>query len=314
MPRNSEKGLAIEVLLCEEEIARQFASALEQRHLDEQFFYWLPLSVQAWVELCRGSEYRNANRALKVVEKAAPALAELWPDRDALVSIGCGEGSKDHPLLATFAARGRRLKYLAADFSQGLLELALAANRDLAGEVRGVKLDVFRDDHLSALEAGGRGAIFSVLGNTLGAFDAAQFPARLRRLLRPEDRVLFDGELFAGDETLRGYDNPVNRRFAFAPLAGIGISTDDGELRFELRPGTDGLHEVTKYFVAARDLQVRAGGRHIPIAAGEKLRMSSSIKYDRRTFEELIARGGFRIERLDTSDDGLFLLAAAAPE
>ncbi len=313
MPSEPEEAFAVDVLLREEEIGRQFASALEQRRLDEQFFYWLPLSVAAWVQLCRGSEYRNANRALKLVEKTAPALAELWPQVDALVALGCGEGSKDRPLLSAFDARGQRLAYIAADFSQGLLELALSANHDVAREVRGVKLDIFRDQHLRKLAPGGRGSIFAVLGNTLGAFDATQFPARLRGLLRTEDRVLFDGEIFAGEETLRGYDNPVNRRFAFAPLAGVGVGDSDGELRFELRPGSNGLHEVTKYFLAARDLEVHAGGRSISIAAGEKLRMSSSIKYDRRTFEDLIARGGFRIERLETSDDGRFLLAAAAP-
>ncbi len=313
MPQVPDTGLPIEVLLREEEIARQFALALERRHLDEQFFYWLPLSVQAWVELCRGTEYRNANRALRLVQKAAPGLAELWSHCDTLVSIGCGEGSKDTPLLAAYGVRGRKLAYIAADFSQGLLELALASNREFASSVLGVKLDVFRDDQLRALLPVGSGAIYAVLGNTLGAFDAAQFPARLRRLLRPDDRVLFDGELFAGEETLRGYDNPVNRRFAFAPLAGIGLSNADGELLFELRPGSNGLHEVTKYFVAGRDLQVHAGGRSIAIAAGEKLRMSSSIKYERRTFEELIARGGFRLERLETSADGRFLLAAASP-
>ena len=203
---------------------------------------------------------------------------------------------------------------MAADFSQGLLELALAANRDASAEARGVKLDVFRDDHLRALAPGGRGSIYAVLGNTLGAFDPGKFPSRLRRLLRPQDRVLFDGELFAGEETLRGYDNPVNRRFAFAPLAGVGISEADGELRFELQPGANGLHQVTKYFVAARHLEVHVGGRRISIAAGEMLRMSSSIKYDRRTFEELIERGGFRVERVETSDDGRFLLAATAPD
>lgn len=314
MSSDPQGGLAVEILLREEEIARQFAAALEQRHLDEQFFYWLPLSVQAWVNLCSGSEYRNANRALMLMEKTAGGLAELWPHCDTLVSIGCGEGSKDAPLLAAFAAHNRKLDYVAADFSQGLLELALASNRGVAGRVRGVKLDVFRDDHLRALAPRGGGSIYAVLGNTLGAFGATRFPARLRRLLRTQDRVLFDGEVFAGKETLRGYDNPVNRRFAFAPLAGIGLSESDGELRFELQPGTNGVHEVTKYFVAARDLQVLAGGRSILIPAGERLRMSSSIKYDRQTFEELIRRGGFRVERLKTSDDGHFLLAAAAPE
>lgn len=48
--------------------------------------------------------------------------------------------------------------------------------------------------------------------------------------------------------------------------------------------------------------------------AGEESRMSSFIKYTRRTFKDLIPRGGFRMEHLETSEDGRFLLAAAAPE
>jgi len=305
--------LPITVLLTEHEIARQFADAIAAGYLGEQFFYWLPLSVEAWVALCQSPEYRNADRSLGVLSRTTSHLLELWQGVDTICGLGCGDGSKDLVLLDAF----RHPLYIGADFSQGLLELALAAAAPAARAVRGFKLDIGSDDHLAAVAAAahdvGRSAIFTVLGNTLGAFDPDRFPARLRRVMRPEDRVLFDGEIFAGDETLRGYDHPTNRRFAFAPLASLGLTEADGELRFELRPGSAGLHEVVKYFVPARDIQLRVGGREVRLRSQEPLRMSSSIKYDEPAFFERIGRGGFRVEFSEKSDDGRFLLAGAAP-
>ncbi len=305
---------AVEILLQEQEIARDLAQAFGRRFLDERFFYWLPASVQAWVELCSAAEYRNANRALKLLQEAAPTLPQRWPGMKTLCGVGCGEGSKDRVILDAYGAAGTPLAYGAADFSQELSELALERATPAARVLRGVKLDVMRDQHLVALTAREGPGLFAVLGNTLGAFDPEAFPARLRGILKPWDRAMFDGELFAGDETLRGYDNPANRRFAFAPLAGLGLTEKDGDLRFELASGADGLHEVSKHFMARRDLELRIGGAAISIAAGEKLRMSSSIKYaDEPALRSRIEAGGFHVEQAWRSPDGRFVLAAAAP-
>jgi hypothetical protein len=310
---STPKPLPVSVLLTEQEIAAQFADSLARGYLGEQFFYWLPLSVEAWVALCRSPEYRNADRALTLLSRTAPRLAGLWREIDTLCGLGCGEGSKDRVLLDAL----QRPLYIGADFSQGLLELALACAAPAARAVQGFKLDVGSDQHLEALAAAvcqsGRSAVYTVLGNTLGAFDPDSFPARLRRLMRPGDRALFDGEIFAGDETLRGYDHPTNRRFAFAPLASLGLTGSDGELRFELRPGANGLHEVVKYFVPGRHLDLKVGSRELRLRPGEPLRMSSSLKYDEPAFFERVERGGFRVEFSDRSGDGRFLLVAAAP-
>ncbi len=307
---------SVQVLLREDEIAAGFEHSLARRFLDEKFFYWLPASVRAWVDLMSAPEYRNANRALRLLQAYGGELVKLWPEVDTLCGLGCGEGSKDKILLQAFAVAGRPLAYTAVDFSQALLELALAAADSSATELRGMKLDVMSDDHLRALAGQGRACVFATLGNTLGAFDPRQFPRRLRQIMRPADRALFDGEIFAGESTLTGYDNPTNRRFAFSPLAGIGLTEQDGELKFELRQrseGRAGLHEVAKYFVAGRDLDLRIGAFTTRLAKGEKLLMSSSLKYDEAVFFELIERGGFAVELRAKSEDGKFLLAAARP-
>ena len=63
-----------------------------------------------------------------------------------------------------------------------------------------------------------------MLGNTLGAFDPLSMPSQLAALMRPQDFLLLDGELFSQTETLTGYDNPINRQFAFGPLSSVGLS------------------------------------------------------------------------------------------
>ena len=305
--------LAIEVLLREDQIAHQLQQALARRFLDEKFFYWLPTSVQAWVELTLSAEYRNANRALQALRANAESVVRKWPEAQCLYSLGCGEGSKDRILLHAYAQAGKPLEYVAADFSQALLELALAGADSTARARRGVKLDVAEEAHLRALSHNGLAAIYAVLGNTLGAFGPMHFPARLREIMGPGDRALFDGEIFDQATTLAGYDNPSNRNFAFAPLDGMGLSEQDGELRFELRRGSGGVHEVAKFFVAARALAVRLGNASLRLAAGEKVLMSSSIKYDEEAFYRLLENGGFVMELAAKSEDGKFLLAGARP-
>jgi len=304
---------SVQVLLREDEIASGFAAAFAQRFLDEKFFYWLPASVSAWVELMRAPEYRNANRALQLLATSSPELVALWPQAETLCGLGCGEGSKDKLLLQAFQKAGRPLAYTAVDFSQSLLELALTATDGSAMSGRGVKLDITSDDHLQALARQGGSCIFATLGNTLGAFDPLRFPERLLRIMRPVDCALFDGEVFDRESTLAGYDNPTNRRFAFGPLASLGLTEQDGNLNFELRRGHQGIHEVAKYFVAGRDLELRIGPTVIYLEKGEKVLMSSSIKYDEPVFFALIEGGGFDVELRKKSEDGKFLLAAARP-
>jgi hypothetical protein len=109
----------------------------------------------------------------------------------------------------------------------------------------------------------------------------------------------------------------VNRRFAFSPLAGLGLQEGhDGKLVFELSSAraAEGLHEVVKYFLPARDLRVSVAGRELALKKDERLRMSGSVKYDEAAFYRLIEVGGLNVEFRAKSPDGRFLLAAARPK
>ena len=313
------KGLKITALLREHEILDRVQSAFRKRELPEEVFYWFPSSVRAWVELCRSREYRNANRALEVLNTAAPGLTERIELAHSICGLGCGEGSKDAVLLQAFKLLPNGpSRYVGADFSQALLELALEEARKQVLYISGFKCDLSNDAHLAdvcsaAIDDHHTPVIFTVLGNTLGAFDPQQFPRRLHKHLRWNDWFLCDGEIFS-EQTLAGYDNPTNRQFAWGPLTGVGITEADGRLEFSTSSAADGLFAVTKHFLATRDLHLNLGGAAIDIRVGEKLRMSSSIKYaSESALLGMVEAGAFKIESRWTSGDGSFVLACARP-
>lgn len=313
--------LRIDVLLTENELAGQFLASLEQRYLAEKFFYWFPLSVKAWLDLCSGAQpYKNFSRSYELVSRNAADVAGYFGDaKPEVVSLGAGQGDKDLLVLDALRAKSGVADYRPLDCSQALLELAALRATGAGFPARGLKADLGNSRTVEALDTSAdEPRLYMLLGNTLGAFDPPQFLEQLRELLRPEDRLLLDGEIFAAQDTMAGYDNPVNRRFAFAPLASVGLEEGrDGALVFE--SGADarleGLHMVRKHFRAARRLEIPVSGRHVPLEAGEKIAMSSSCKYSRDAFLKMIREnGGFRPLAEYLSGDERFLMVLAAPD
>ena len=310
--------LPIHALLTENALAEEFVSAFGARRLPEKFFYWFPLSVRAWLALCSDGTYRNFVRSRSLIGRSAPELAARFPPGPLeVVSLGSGQGDKDLLLLEALRERGVRVAYLPVDTSQALLEMACQGAIAARFPAQGIKADVTRADHVAALAAEPESPrrLVLLLGNTLGAFDPIAAAHTLRALLRPDDALLVDGELYAAEQTVAGYDNPLNRRFAWAPLQAVGIREPDGELRFEdaVDPRLPGLHRLAKHFRAGRDLTALMGGDTLPIAAGERLDLSHSYKYAAGAFRRILADAGLAVRWQGTSDDERFLMVLAGP-
>ncbi len=311
--------LDIEVLLTENQLAEEFRAALVRRYLAEKFFYWFPLSVKAWLDLCDTSRpYKNYSRSYQLVARYAGDIARAMnPEKMVVVSLGAGQGDKDLLILQALSVRGMDVQYRPVDSSQALLEIALARAVEAGFHSRGLKADI-ENPHARQALAGLAGGprLYLLLGNTLGVIDPLQFLNLLGQLLGPQDRLLVDAEIFCGQETMAGYDNPLNRQFAFAPLASVGVEEGrDGALVFESLNGrTEGLHLVGKYFCAARPLRIAVAGEWLEFQAGEKIAMNSSCKYSPGAFQEILRQAsGFEILREYLSDDARFLMVLAAP-
>jgi uncharacterized SAM-dependent methyltransferase len=309
--------IPIHALLTENALADEFVAAFRARRLPEKFFYWFPLSVRAWLALCSDGAYRNFVRSRSLVARSAGELAARFPLAPLeVMSLGAGQGDKDLLLLEALRARGIRVSYRPVDTSQALLEMACGAALAAGFPAQGVKADLTIAAHREALGATPETPrrLVLLLGNTLGAFDPLAQARDLAALLRPGDALLVDGELYAGEATLAGYDNPLNRRFAWAPLHAVGIGEGDGELVFETAadPRLPGLHRIAKHFRAARDVEPRLGGEALSLPRHARLEMSHSYKYAAPAFLALLADAGLAPRWQGRSDDERFLMVLAA--
>jgi len=136
--------------------------------------------------------------------------------------------------------------------------------------------------------------------------------------MRPQDFLLLDGELFSPTETLTGYDNPINRQFAFGPLSSVGLSEpEDGTLYFatDIDNRQPGLYRIRKHFQVARDLNIMLAGETVRLVAGAHIEMNWSYKYDRETLVSLLTKTGLQpVAQYDSVDKQfLTLLATRSP-
>lgn len=309
--------IPVHALLTENDLADEFVSAFQARRLPEKFFYWFPLSVRAWLALCSDGAYRNFVRSRSLIARSAADLAGFFsPGPLEVVSLGSGQGDKDLILLEALRVHGMRVSYVPVDTSQALLEMACGGALRARFPAQGIKADVTKPDHLAALgpdpETPRR--LVLLIGNTLGAFDPLAAARELTRLLRPGDGVIVDGEIYAGDATVAGYDNPLNRRFAWAPLHAVGIRDADGELVFEAKddPRFPGLHLIPKHFRAGRDVDAQMGGEVLRLARGDRLDMNHSYKYAADTFVRILSDAGLAVRWQGRSEDQRFLMVLAA--
>src|SRR3982750_3314166 len=172
--RRPTAPLRVDVLLTESALADQFRQSLDRHVLPEMFFYWLPLSVRAWMTLCREGKYRNYARSDALIQAHAGELAaHLVGERIEVVSLGAGQGEKDVHILNAILKGGRQAAYRPVDSGQMLLEMACREAIARGASACGLKADLTDPSHVSALEPSLRdpSRLVMMVGNTLGAFD-----------------------------------------------------------------------------------------------------------------------------------------------
>jgi hypothetical protein len=305
----------IEVLLTEAEIAQEFTESMEARDLPEKFFYWFPLSVRAWRELSADGDFADLARTWDKLSGKVAEITKHFPSSVPVVSYGAGDGAKDRLLIQALTKSGREVRYFPVDASQTLLETACAGAEDDDVEVIGIKADISSPMHLVlASDAAESPKLFLMSGNTIGGFDPIEQIKHIAQRLHETDRLILDAELYRDDNGA----SPVHRRyveFTYAPLLSIGVTEEDGEIKFEKKIDERhaGLHMLTKRFHARRDLRITVSGREIQVARGERIFMNFRYQFTEAAFRWLLEKqGGLKILDQVVSGDGAFISAVCS--
>lgn len=306
--------MKIEVVLTEAEIVQELAEAVEARDLPEKFFYWCPLSVRAWLALAGDPAWDSMRSCWKQLAARTAWLLSPFEDAVPVISFGAGDGATDRLLLDPITQSGREPKYYPVDASQMLLEMACAGAEDLDIETSGIKADISSPMHLVfASDAAESPKLLLMSGNTLGGFDPLDHTRHLAQCLHPGDRLVLDAELHQ-DNDGAPYATEALRNFAFAPLAGLGVPVDDGEVRFEQKrdEGLPGLYLTTAYFRPDRDLRIPMSGREVLVERGEHIVLNFRYTFSQQALRAVLQQGGLKILDEIPSQDGRYLLAVCA--
>lgn len=296
-----------EVLLTEAEIAEEFSESIEARDLPEKFFYWTPLSVNAWKALSAASESTLRDTWAGLASRAAD-LTKPFGRRVPVISLGAGEGLKDRLLLKALTDAGREVFYFPVDASQTLLETACAGAEDDDCEAMGIKADISSPMHLVlASDVSEAPRLFLMVGNTLGGFDPLDQIQHVAGCVHKGDILIVDAHLKSG---VQAEPTPEQKNFAFAPLLSAGLSLEDGDLEFAERPDDrlDGLLMVTRRFQASRDVRMTTSGRQVDMVRGERVLLNFQYLFSKESFRWLLTEhAGLRVVAEIPSGDGRFV-------
>jgi hypothetical protein len=152
-----------------------------------------------------------------------------------------------------------------------------------------------------------------VAGNTLGGFDPLDQVRHLAECMHAGDRLIIDAENSHEAVLARGED-PAVRRFAMAPLATAGIAEEDGELRFEHKRDERhaGLHLITRFFRADRDLTLALPGEHT-LPRGERILLNFRYACTPDAFRWLLTKhAGLKILEEVRCEDGKSIVAVCS--
>ena len=307
--------MKIEVVLTEAEIIQELSEAVEARDLPEKFFYWSPLSVRAWLALAADPAFDGMRACWKQLASKASWLLQPFGGSIPVISFGAGDGATDRLLLDPIRQSGREQKYYPVDASQALLELACAGAEDLDLETAGIKADISSPMHLVfASDAAESPRLLLMSGNTLGGFDPLDHIRHMAQCLHADDRLVLDAEIHQENGSVLQNED-AQRQFAFAPLAGLGVSPDEGEVRFEQKQDSrlPGLYVTTARFRADLDLRIALPGNEVLVERGEHIIMNFRYTFTQDAFRSLLEQqGGLRILDEIPSQDGRYLLAVCS--
>jgi hypothetical protein len=306
--------MKIEVVLTEADIAQEFTEAVQARDVPEKFFFWSPHSARAWLALSDDPVlYGGLAATWGSLAGEARALARNFAARVPVISFGSGDGARDRMLMEGLKQAGAQCHYFPVDASQTLLELACAGADDDDFETTGIKADISSPVHLVyAADAAEPPRLFISSGNTLGGFDPLAEIRYFAQCLRGGDYLILDGEIYDEKQTMARREHPQVRRSLAALLIGIGITADDGEVRFDHKVDErhQGLHLITRSFRAGRDLSACVGGVPVPLERGERIGLNFQYVYSADSFRWLLReQGGLAIQKEYLSPDERFLTA-----
>lgn len=283
--------------------AIRFSLQLIPRQLPSRFLYDT-LGSALFDAICHLPWYPIPQAELRLLERHAVAIAQVFREGGGVVELGCGNGEKLATLLMHAGVHDARAHLI------DLSEAALVRSRQALTAVEGPGIRVTThqatyEEGLLALPAdGAHPMLVAFLGSNIGNFDppgAAAFLRLTRAALHQRDHLLLGIDLVKPEpELLSAYDDPLGLTAAFNKNLLLRMNTELGAAfsidRFAHRAVWNreaSRVEMHLVSLAAQEIRVPAAGLNLRLDEGETIWTESSYKYEPPGIRQLVEPAGF---------------------
>jgi uncharacterized SAM-dependent methyltransferase len=294
-----------------ETVWRELDGCLRSRSVKIKFLYDSAGQAAKWLALRRACSpsARKADFEETYQKAFAHAAAIAGQGGVNVVSLGCGDGTKDMDLLARLKGAGARVSYTAVDVSCALAQTAAAragavvGPDDCARLVCDLEAACDFGETLTSIEkalpvaASARRVV--LFFGMLPGVDPAQAGRTLTCATRPGDALLISANLAPGAEYDEGmskvlpqYDNPHCREWLLSFLDYVGIARRSGELLIGIEDHA-GLKSIRADFRFHTPVAICMGAGEICFEAGSVLRLFHSYRHRPGDVRSLLAANGF---------------------
>ena len=271
---------------------------------------------------------RDATCAGMYEEAFAYLTKELHGNIAHVISLACGDGSKDTWCLQQVRASGRAAIYSPVDLS---IDLVLTAARHIREALPGLQTTPLLSDLrrcpvlpaiLKQFDPSGSERIILLLG-AIHNFWPADILRSVLYPVRSQDQLLL-GVNLAPEKTydtalssiLAQYDNAPTRSWLMGALSELGLSLDDGTLIFSIASSPmPGLKRIEAQFKFARDRRISIYGESVELESGQELGVFLSYRFTPAHIGTFVREAGLAVTKTwiaANEQEGLFLCRRAA--
>jgi L-histidine N-alpha-methyltransferase len=297
--------------------------AAAQKHLPCRFFYDTPGS-HLFEQICGLPEYYPTRTEQAILQRHAQELTARAGSDLTLVEFGSGSSFKTRLLMDALLTRQTHLHYLPIDISREFLHQSA---RVLLTEYPQLSITAIAGEYNDAIEALPTDAeprLFLFLGSNIGNFEreeAVAFLKRIRRCMRPDDRLLLGVDLVKERAVLEAaYNDAAGVTAAFNKNLLLRCNREldadfdltqfahhapfiEAEARIEMRLISQCAQTVT----------LGATGERFAFRAGEILHTEYSHKYTLSDVYALCQQAGLETLACRQDERGWFNVSLLAP-
>jgi hypothetical protein len=249
-------------------------AVLRGERVPAKFQFAQPDGGRHWLSLCRTDNYKYFEQAKEHLRNNRTLIAELACEAAGtaaldLISLGCGDGSKDETLLRALAphlGESEHLYYYPIDISDILLvetirRISKSAMTHDDFRCKAVLGD-FTNLQAFATITGYRANpnLFSVLGNTLGSFDESDILNSIAGAMLPGDLVLIEANIGDPQDSLALLEDDDSRQWDLSTLDALGIPRDSCELEYQSKTKVSdvpGTRTLTSFAVPSHEKKAK---------------------------------------------------------